>query len=103
MGDDMARVNQLYLKVNIDERVIHMAETELFEIVETRYKPTKVIKKLDFLGSLPDAKAMAKAEAQKNIGVRYGVFPQYGSYAASQFYFRTTVTCPKCGTIIPIE
>ncbi len=78
-------------------------ETTLYEIVETRYQPTKQQTKLDFLGTLEEAKEKALAEAKKNIGVRFAVFRQNGVVAEFQAYFRATVTCPKCGEVIPIE
>ena len=80
-----------------------MVEDKLYEIVETRYAPTKQQTRLDFLGKLAEAETFARSQAAKNIGVRYAVFPQHGSVAVSQFYYRTTVTCPHCNTVIPIE
>ena len=80
-----------------------MPESSLYEIVETRYQPTKQRIKLDFLGTLEQAKGRAAEEAKKNIGVRYTVFRQDSIVAEFQAYYRTTVTCPKCGEVIPIE
>jgi hypothetical protein len=73
-----------------------------YEIIETRYQP-KSQTRLDFTGTLQEAKKKAIEEAKKNIGVRYAVFHQGSSVAEFQAYFRTTVKCPKCGEIIPIE
>ena len=82
-----------------------MADSEkLYEIVES--KPAggeKIRTKLDFLGNLEKAKTRALKEAKKNIGVRYSVFPQGSFVADFQAYYRTTIKCPKCGEIIPIE
>ena len=75
----------------------------LYEIVETRYQPTKQQTKLSFLGTFEQAKAKATEEAKKNIGTRYAVFPQNGVVAEFQAYYRTTVRCPYCHTVIPIE
>ena len=73
-----------------------------YEIIETRYQP-KAQTKLDFLGTFEEAKKKALEEALKNIGVRYAVFRQ-GSYVAEfQAYYRTTIECPKCGEVIPLE
>ena len=79
-----------------------MAESAMYEIVETRYQP-KTQTKLDFLGTLEEAKKRAIEEAKKNIGVRYAVFSQGGFVAEFQAYYRTTIKCPKCGEVIPIE
>ncbi len=82
-----------------------MAQDEKqYEITETRYRGAeKTRTKLDFLGSLEEAKAEADKQARKNIGVRYAVFPVGGFVADFQAYYRTTIKCPKCGDIIPIE
>ena len=79
-----------------------MTQSTTCEIVETRYQP-KAQTRLDFTGTLDDAKKKALEEAKKNIGVRYVVFRQGSSVAEFQAYYRTTVKCPKCGEIIPIE
>jgi hypothetical protein len=80
------------------------AEEKQYEIVETVYRGGEKTKtKLDFLGTLEDAKKRADKEARKNIGVRYAVFPREGFVADFQAYYRTTVKCPKCGETIPIE
>jgi len=79
-----------------------MNQSTPYEIVETRYQP-KAQTRLDFTGTLGDAKKKAVEEAKKNIGVRYSVFRQGSSVAEFQAYYRTTVKCPKCGEIIPIE
>ncbi len=75
----------------------------LYEIYETRYTPTKTRSKLEYLGTLEEARKKAWEEAKKNIGVRYAVFRQDSSFAELQAYYRTTITCPKCGEIIPLE
>ena len=74
----------------------------LYEIVETRYQPKKKAT-LDFKGTFEEAKKKALEEARKNIGVRYAVFRQGSSVAEFQAYYRTTIKCPKCGEVIPIE
>lgn len=79
-----------------------MAESTLYEIVETRYQPKKQTK-IDFLGTFEEAKRKALKEARENIGVRYSVFRQDSVVAEFQSYYRTTITCPKCGEVIPIE
>jgi transcription initiation factor IIE alpha subunit len=79
-----------------------MREPTLYEIIETTYRP-KSQTKLDFLGEFENAKQKALEEAKKNIGVRYAVFRQGASAAEFQAYYRTTVKCPKCGEVIPIE
>ena len=79
-----------------------MTESTLYEIVETRYQPQKQTT-LDYLGSLKEAKEKATEEAKKNIGVRYAVFRQGSSVAEFQAFYRTTIKCPKCGEVIPIE
>ena len=79
-----------------------MNQSELYEIVETRYTPKKT-STLDFKGTFEEAEKKALKGAKKNIGVRYSVFRK-GSYVAEfQAYYRTTVKCPKCGEVIPIE
>jgi hypothetical protein len=80
-----------------------MTQSTPYEIIETRNKPQAQKRKLDFSGTFEEAKMMAQEEAKKNIGVRYAVFRQGSSVAEFQAYYRTTVTCPKCGEIIPIE
>ena len=79
-----------------------MTQSTSYEIIETRYQP-KAQTRLDFTGTLEDAKRKAVEEAKKNMGVRYAVFRQGSSVAEFQAYYRTTVKCPKCGEIIPIE
>lgn len=75
-----------------------------YEIMETRYRGgEKTRTKLDFLGSLNEAKDEAEKLARKNVGVRYAVFSVGGGVADFQAYYRTTITCPKCGEIIPID
>ncbi len=77
-------------------------EEMLYEIVETRYIP-RAKTTLDFKGGLEEAQKKADELARKNIGVRYSVF-RVGSYVAEyQAYYRTTITCPKCGEVIPLE
>ena len=79
-----------------------MSEMGMYEIVETKYQPKKQAKP-DFLGTFEEAKRRALEEARKNIGVRYTVFRQGSVVAEFQAYYRTTITCPKCGEVIPIE
>ena len=79
-----------------------MTQSTLYEIVETRYEP-KGKTTLDFKGTLEQAKKKALEKARKNIGVRYAVFRQGSSVAEFQAYYRTTIKCPKCGEVIPIE
>ena len=75
-----------------------------YEIIETRYQlDDKTKTKLNFLGSLAKAKETAVKEARKNIGVRYAVFAQGSPVAEFQAYYRTTIKCPKCGEVIPLE
>jgi len=74
----------------------------LYEIVETRYQP-KGKSTLDFKGSFEEAKEKALEEARRNIGVRYAVFREGSSVAEFQAYYRTTIKCPKCGEVIPLE
>jgi len=75
-----------------------------YEIIETKRRGGERVKhKLDFLGTLEDAKKIAIQEARKHIGRRYSVFPQDGFVAEFQAYYRTAVKCPKCGEIIPLE
>ena len=80
-----------------------MNDSALYEIVVTSYEPNKKTTKLDFLGTLEEAKRRALEEAKKNIGVRYAVFRQNNIVAEFQAYYRTTIKCPRCGEIIPIE
>jgi len=79
-----------------------MAEPASYEIVETRYQP-KTKRTLDFSGTLDEAQEKATEEARKNIGVRYAVFRKGGMVAEFQAYYRTSVVCPKCGEVIPID
>ena len=79
-----------------------MNPSQLYEIVETKYQPKKQTK-LDFLGTFEQAKKKASEEARKNVGVRYSVFRQDSLVAEFQAYYRTTITCPRCGEVIPIE
>lgn len=80
------------------------AEERQYEIIETKYRGGEKVKtKLDFQGTVEEAKKIAVKEARKNIGVRYSVFPREGFIADFQAYYRTTVKCPKCGEVIPIE
>ena len=79
-----------------------MTELVSYEIIETRYQP-KSQTKLDFVGTFEEAKKKALEEAKKNIGARYAVFRQGAFVAEFQAYYRTTVKCPKCGEVIPIE
>ena len=79
-----------------------MIQSTAYEIIETRYQP-KAQRKLDFTGTLEAARGKAQEKAKQNIGARYAVFRQGSSVAEFQAYYRTTVTCPKCGEIIPIE
>ena len=79
-----------------------MTQEPLYEIVETYYEPKKRTT-LDFAGTLEAAKEKALDMARKNIGVRYTVFRQGSTVADFQAYYRTTIKCPKCGEIIPIE
>lgn len=74
----------------------------LYEIVETRYQP-KGKSTLDFKGSFEEAKEKASEEARRNIGVRYAVFREGSSVAEFQAYYRTTIKCPRCGEVIPLE
>jgi hypothetical protein len=74
----------------------------LYEIVETRYNP-QVRTKLDFKGGFEETKAKANELARKNIGTRYAVFRTDSFVAEYQAFFSRTVTCPKCGEVIPIE
>ncbi len=79
-------------------------EEKLYEIIETKYQNgDKTKTKLDFLGTLKEAKETAVTEARKNIGSRYAVFPQGGFVADFQAYYRTKIKCPKCGEVIPLE
>jgi hypothetical protein len=79
-----------------------MTPPEMYEIVETRYDPKKKTT-LDFKGTLEETKKKALEMARKNIGVRYSVFREGSPVADFQAYYRTTIKCPKCGEIIPIE
>ena len=80
-----------------------MNQSTPYEIVETGNKPQVRRRKLDFSGTFEEAKIRAQEEAKKNTGVRYSVFRQGSFVAEFQAYYRTTVKCPKCGEIIPIE
>jgi hypothetical protein len=79
-----------------------MALPTLYEIVETRYQP-KEKTTLDLKGTFEEAQKKALEEARRNIGVRYAVFREGSSVAEFQAYYRTTIKCPKCGEVIPIE
>jgi hypothetical protein len=79
-----------------------MGEKALYVIVRTRYQPNRR-DEISYLETLAEAKEKALAEARKNIGVRYAVFQQGSQVAEFQAYYRTTVKCPKCGEVIPIE
>ncbi len=79
-----------------------MADGATYIIIETRYQPSKRTK-LDFSGDLAKAKKKAIEKAKANIGVRYVVFREDSQVAEFQAYYRTTVKCPKCGEVIPIE
>ncbi|MFA5309415.1 MAG: hypothetical protein WC370_08045 [Dehalococcoidales bacterium] len=75
-----------------------------YEIIQTKYEGgDKVRTRLNFQGTLEQAKAKATEEAKQNIGVRYAVFAEGSMVADFQAYYRTTITCPKCGEIIPLE
>jgi hypothetical protein len=79
------------------------SETQ-YEIIETRYQAgNKVKNKLDFLDTFEKAKERALKEAKQNIGVRYTVFAEGSPVGEFQAYYRTTITCPKCGEVIPLE
>ena len=80
-----------------------MNDSIRYEIVETRYQPVKERTTLDFTGNLEEAKEKALEEARQNIGVRYAVFRKGGTVADYQAYYRTTIVCPKCGEVIPLE
>jgi hypothetical protein len=80
-----------------------MTQSTLYEIIEIRNKPKAEKRKLDFSGTFEEAKIRAQEEAKKNIGVRYSVFREGAFVAEFQAYYRTTIKCPKCGEIIPIE
>ena len=79
-----------------------MNESARYEIVETKY-PSREKTTLDFKGTLDEAKKEALEKAKKNIGVRYTVFKEGSPVGEFQAYYRTTITCPKCGEIIPLE
>jgi hypothetical protein len=68
-----------------------MTQSILYEIIETKYMPKE------------QAKKMALDKARKNIGVRYAVFREGSNVAEFQAYYRTTIKCPKCGEVIPLE
>lgn len=77
---------------------------KLYDIIETKYNDGEKIKtKLPFQGTLEEAQQGALKKARENIGVQYSVFPREGFIADFQAYFRTTIKCPRCGEIIPIE
>jgi len=80
-----------------------MTQPILYEIIETKNRPQVQKTKLDFLGTFEEAKKRAQQEARENIGVRYSVFREGAFVAEFQVYYRTTIKCPKCGEIIPIE
>jgi len=73
-----------------------------YEIEETKYSPT-IRTKLDFKGNLEEAKLKADELARRNIGTRYAVFRSDSFVAEYQAYYSTTITCPKCGEVIPLE
>ena len=77
-------------------------EDTFYEIHETKYSPT-IRTKLDFKGDLKEAKLKADELARQNIGTRYAVFRSDSFVAEYQAYYSTTITCPKCGEIIPLE
>jgi len=79
-----------------------MVPPTFYEIIETKYAPKKQTK-LGFLGTFEESKKKALEEARRNIGVRYAVFRQDSQVAEFQAYFRTTIKCPKCGEVIPVE
>ncbi len=79
-----------------------MSQSTQYEIVETRHA-TKEKTTLDFKGTFEEAKRMALEKARQNIGVRYSVFRQGSSVAEFQAYYRTTIKCPRCGEVIPLE
>lgn len=80
------------------------AEVKRYEIIETKHMGAdKTRTRLDFTGNLEESKKRAVKEARENIGVRYSVFPEGGAIAEYQAYYRTTIKCPKCGEVIPIE
>jgi len=79
-----------------------MVMPTLYEIVETRYQP-KEKSTLDFKGTFEEAKKEALEKARRNIGVRYAAFREGSSVAEFQAYYRTTIKCPKCGEVIPLE
>ena len=72
-----------------------MTQSTPYIIIETRNRPKVQKTQLDFSGTFEEAK--------KNIGVRYSVFREGAYVAEFQAYYRTTIKCPKCGEIIPIE
>ena len=77
---------------------------KLYEIIETRYESgDKKRTRLNFQGSLEEAKKIAVNKAKKNIGTRYAVFAEGSPVADFQAYYRTTIKCPKCGEVIPLE
>ena len=78
-----------------------MDEAE-YEIVETRYNP-RAKTTLQFKGNLEEASKKADELARQNIGTRYNVFRVNGPVAEYQAYFSTSITCPKCGEVIPLE
>ena len=80
-----------------------MTQPILYEIIETKNRPQVQKTKLDFSGTFEEAKKRAQEEARKNIGVRYSVFREGAFVAEFQAYYRTTIKCPKCGEVIPIE
>jgi hypothetical protein len=86
----------------VKEKGGDMTQSALYEIVETKYSP-KEKATLNFKGTFEEAKKEALARARKNIGVRYTVFRESSPVAEFQAYYRTTIKCPKCGEIIPLE
>ena len=77
-------------------------EETLYEIEETRYRP-RLTTRLDFKGSLKETKESAEELARQNTGIRYAVFRANGFLAGHQAYWHTTITCPKCAEVIPVE
>jgi hypothetical protein len=92
-----------YTNFEVYRRRLNMTQSTHYEIIETRNKPKAQRTRLDFSGTFEEAKIRAQEEAKKNIGVRYSVFREGTSVAEFQAYYRTTVKCPKCSEIIPIE
>ena len=79
-----------------------MGQSTRYEIVETKYNP-KEKTTLDFKGTFEEARDEALARARENIGVRYSVFREGSQVAEFQAFYRTTIECPRCGEVIPLE